>query len=356
LDAQEIDLGKNMSLKLLQLRNPWGHKEWQGEWSNTWNKWPVAIRSQLSVSNKKNDGCFWISFQDVLKYFYDITICKVRADWSESRQSSLFYDYSKRAEVFIVNITKPGIHEFELELFACGTVNEPFDRNADPDCDLCLILCKINDENGKQGLTCVAYEHCVEYYITLSANLTPGNYMVFATSIKAINLSMNPGAVHTNNETNYYKYNIVFHSQSAFSLSKTTLSADMISDLFYSVALKRNKFKLDLNGNLRTSYIKGACAHGIFVENLSTSFLIRVQLDLSMSKNLESTRFSTVTQDFLYPGSRQLIAFLTPSNYRTGYLISYKLDHKIFSAYTSTLSNFPKIPQLYAGLHAVKSF
>ena len=68
---------------------------------------------------------------------------------------------------------------------------------------------------------------------------------------------------------------------------------------------------------------------GIFIENLSPSVCIKAQLDISSSKNLESTRMSNITQDFIYPRRRQLLAFLTPSNYRNGYVIGYKLDNQI---------------------------
>jgi len=127
----------------------------------------------------------------VLKYFYDITICKVRADWTESRQSSYFYDYSSGAEVYMITLTQPGVHQFEIELFATGRKTQVFDRNADPNIDLCLVLCKVNDPTGggisaPGGLTCIGFEHSVEYYITLSASLPPGYYLVFATSIKAL--------------------------------------------------------------------------------------------------------------------------------------------------------------------------
>lgn len=53
-----------------------------------------------------------------------------------------------------------------------------FDRNADPDIDLCLVLCKVQDPVNLTGLTCVAFEHSVEYYITLSATVSTGTYMV----------------------------------------------------------------------------------------------------------------------------------------------------------------------------------
>jgi calpain-15 len=125
LDVREFNDTANISspFKLLKLRNPWGHKEWKGKWSNKWPDWPPDLKMQIAGVYKKDDGCFWISFEDVLNYFYDVTICKVRPEWLESRQSSCFYDYSNGIEVFLVTIEQNGIYEFEIELFSTGIHN-----------------------------------------------------------------------------------------------------------------------------------------------------------------------------------------------------------------------------------------
>jgi hypothetical protein len=375
LDVREFNNG-GMPVRLLRLRNPWGHKEFKGDWSNGWPYWPENLKNQVNV-NIKNDGCFWISFDDVLKYFYDITISKIRTDWTESRHSSFFYDYSSQAEVYMITVAQPGLSEFEIELFATGRKNQMFDRNADPDIDLCLIICRINDPTagGVNGLTCVAFEHSVEYYINLSASLTPGTYIVFATSIKGIsaclkdlprddlnnnnnNNNINNSNINNsssnNNEPNYYSYNIVFHCQSSFTLNRTLLPADIVSDLFYSVGLTSNRVKYELNGNVRTIVISRSCVHAVIVENLSTNYCIKVSLNISNSKNIESTRVGSNTDDYLNPRQKQLITFLTPLNYRKSFVIGYKLDTQINSYFAS--GSTPEIPLSYSGLHAIKSF
>lgn len=37
--AVEIDLGMMQKQKLLMIRNPWGFKEWNGQWGDSSNKW-----------------------------------------------------------------------------------------------------------------------------------------------------------------------------------------------------------------------------------------------------------------------------------------------------------------------------
>jgi calpain-15 len=36
-------------LKLLRLRNPWGHQEWSGDWSDESSKWTPALRQKLGL-------------------------------------------------------------------------------------------------------------------------------------------------------------------------------------------------------------------------------------------------------------------------------------------------------------------
>lgn len=300
----------------------------------------------------------------MLKYFYDITICKVRANWTESRHSSFFYDYSNQAEVYMINVTQPGVYELEIELFATGRKHQGFDRNTDPEIDLCVIISKVepsSQQSGSSGmeLTCVAFEHSVEYYINLSASLSAGTYMIFATSIKAISshlrdLSKEPnGQSQHSADPNFYSYNIVFHCQATFSLNRSIVPSEIIADIFYSVAKISSRVKYELNGNVRTTIISRSCTHAILVENLSPNYCVQVKLNMSNSKNLESTRFTAITEDFLYPLKRQLIVFLTPMNYRKGFVIGYKLDTLIYPFMTS--ANNPPIVDSYSGLHAIRN-
>lgn len=60
------------SLRLLQLRNPWGHYSWRGAYSHSCPRWTEPLRRALHVTRETDDdqGVFWISFDDVLKLEY----------------------------------------------------------------------------------------------------------------------------------------------------------------------------------------------------------------------------------------------------------------------------------------------
>ena len=68
--------------RLVHIRNPWGAGEWNGDWSDSSDRWTPSIRRQLGLSGReKDDGEFFMSFSDYLKYFCMMGICKLHEDY-----------------------------------------------------------------------------------------------------------------------------------------------------------------------------------------------------------------------------------------------------------------------------------
>lgn len=44
ISAVEVNHPDDGQVKLLKLRNPWGHKEWLGDWSDNSDKWTPELR------------------------------------------------------------------------------------------------------------------------------------------------------------------------------------------------------------------------------------------------------------------------------------------------------------------------
>ena len=51
-------------IKLVCLRNPWGHKEWNGKWSDYSYKWNSRFKNFVGFEGVKDDGIFWMEFND----------------------------------------------------------------------------------------------------------------------------------------------------------------------------------------------------------------------------------------------------------------------------------------------------
>ena len=252
----------------------------------------------------------------------------------------------------MITIAHEGISEFEIELFATGRKNQLFDRNDPVEIDLCLIICKVN--GPVNDLTCIAFEHNVEYFTNLSAKLLRGTYIIYATSLKAVSTLLNEDTDF--DDPNYFSYNIVFHCQSEFKLNRTFLPANIVSDLFFSASITSDRVKYELNNDVRKTVISRSCIHAIIVENLSANSAVKVTLNISHSKNIDSSRIETKTEDYLNPRQKQIIAFLTPSSYRKRFLISYNINTEYSQIFPdNNFANKPAINDLFKGLHSIKS-
>eukprot|EP00049_Salpingoeca_infusionum_P022501 m.7141 g.7141 ORF g.7141 m.7141 type:complete len:980 (-) comp5219_c0_seq2:525-3464(-) len=75
--------------RLVQLRNPLGRAKWSGDWCDTSLKWTEELRSELNPSQSAA-GVFWVSFTDLLRFFDNVEVCKVRDDWEEVRLEGEF--------------------------------------------------------------------------------------------------------------------------------------------------------------------------------------------------------------------------------------------------------------------------
>ncbi|XP_060616917.2 calpain-3 isoform X1 [Anolis sagrei] len=78
---QEVTF-KREKVKLIRLRNPWGQVEWNGAWSDSSDEWNVIDNAEKSRLQHKvlEDGEFWISLQDFLRYFTKLEICNITPD------------------------------------------------------------------------------------------------------------------------------------------------------------------------------------------------------------------------------------------------------------------------------------
>ena len=75
LDSYEV-VKSGIKVKLIKLRNPWGNSEFSGDWSDSSNLWTPALKKELDVT-ERDDGVFFMSFDDFLTYFVIFSICKI---------------------------------------------------------------------------------------------------------------------------------------------------------------------------------------------------------------------------------------------------------------------------------------
>ncbi|XP_041052396.1 calpain-5-like [Carcharodon carcharias] len=92
--VQKIRLGNTAEkLFMIKMRNPWGRGEWLGPWSDNSKEWQkVSKKERKAIGIEvKNDGEFWMAFEDWYKYITNVIVCRlintsylsIRKTWDE---------------------------------------------------------------------------------------------------------------------------------------------------------------------------------------------------------------------------------------------------------------------------------
>eukprot|EP01028_Stygiella_incarcerata_P010561 TRINITY_DN5505_c0_g1_i3.p1 TRINITY_DN5505_c0_g1~~TRINITY_DN5505_c0_g1_i3.p1 ORF type:complete len:1778 (-),score=493.56 TRINITY_DN5505_c0_g1_i3:1948-7179(-) len=104
---------------LMRLRNPWGETEWSGDWSDSSDRWTKMTTSQLRHTDDEEDGDFWMSYDDFVRHYESIYVCKlfdaswkrclVRSEWVAGSTAGGRYNLptGKNNPQFHLTIEKP---------------------------------------------------------------------------------------------------------------------------------------------------------------------------------------------------------------------------------------------------------
>ncbi|KAJ1157910.1 hypothetical protein NDU88_010607 [Pleurodeles waltl] len=166
---------KNRMEDLVQIWNPWGQGEWNGAWSDNSVEWESVrpdIRKELNV--RRDDGQFWMSCKDFLKYFAQINICNLtptyldfeeqQHEWTKSGTCSRWVKGStsggyfnnetfSRNPQYVINVTDVDGNKREYNVVVI-LMQKPRDpqNSAEELLPIGFLFCKIGPKSGKDGL------------------------------------------------------------------------------------------------------------------------------------------------------------------------------------------------------------
>ena len=83
---------KDKKVDLVKIRNPHGHLEWNGDWSDDSPLWGPEEKAQVKLSNE-DEGIFFMSLDDAMKYYYLLEICQLVIG------GSVFYKIDKKDQI-----------------------------------------------------------------------------------------------------------------------------------------------------------------------------------------------------------------------------------------------------------------
>lgn len=86
---QKLGAVPGVPLRLVKLRNPWGHGEWNGAWADgsaEWRSAPGEYAAEQLDYTPENDGTFFIEFTQYARAMNTVYVCKVLPDdeWHRS--------------------------------------------------------------------------------------------------------------------------------------------------------------------------------------------------------------------------------------------------------------------------------
>ncbi|XP_072912674.1 calpain-9 [Hemitrygon akajei] len=69
-------------VQLIRVRNPWGQVEWNGPWSDDSPEWKSVDATDYRRLNmiSKDDGEFWMAFDDFRRYYSKVEVCNLTPD------------------------------------------------------------------------------------------------------------------------------------------------------------------------------------------------------------------------------------------------------------------------------------
>jgi len=155
LDGKE---SKKLGVRLLEIRNPWGHGEWTGDWSDFSPLWTQTAKQEFGLTEEldPDDGAFWMAWEDFLLYFTTLTVCYCRRDWTDARVPiNMHWDHAQK--VLSTNpiklIIPPGAKGNWLGIYQ----QDMRERGSFPYLDLTVLVFK-ETANGREALGFVGCE------------------------------------------------------------------------------------------------------------------------------------------------------------------------------------------------------
>lgn len=343
LDVRDIN-----GIRLLRLRNPWGHFSWKGDWADDSDFWTPELRDML-MPHGASDGVFWISFEDVLKYFDCIDICKVRSGWNEVRLRGTLPPLSSIDHLSCVLLTVLDPTEAEFTLFQEGQRNsEKWQRSQ---LDLCVVVFRTRSAAQPQVGRLVEHsKRQVRGFVGCHKMLEEDHYIVVCLAFNHWHTGMDDPA-------SYPDYVLAIHSSKKLLVEQITPPSFVLADAIISLTLAKGQRHEGREGMTAYYLTKGWAGLVVMVENRHENKWIHVKCDCQESYNVVSTRGELKTVDSVPPLHRQVIIVLTQLEGSGGFSIAHRLTHRLANSEglhdwgPSGTSHCPPIDKQVEGLH-----
>ena len=185
-----IQAKEGLGEKLLNIRNPWGRYEWDGDWWDNDEKWTDEFIEEFKPVFDSNDGSFWMCLEDFIMRFSSVNICQVK-NWDEIRLKGKFIRAKEKKEEGGDYVLSRFYYTFEVEdddtevhisLHQEDNRVLGADRRGYLDVSIALLKLDPNDSLDVYSFS----DFVVERELQMSYNLNAGKYILVPLSTGAL--------------------------------------------------------------------------------------------------------------------------------------------------------------------------
>ena len=177
-----IETNSGEKVKLVQLRNPYGEKEYTGDWGKCSKKWTPELKKKYNY--EEIDGIFYMSFDMFYDCFEILDICKIEKNYQTS-PCKIKKNQAKKCQFLELKVDKDYprtyIQLYKKNLRIAKKKDFSHKYNADNNVMGFIILAK--PEKKEDGATRFKYIDSIASYETHLAievdKLEKGNYYIF---------------------------------------------------------------------------------------------------------------------------------------------------------------------------------
>ena len=123
-------------IQLIKMKNIWGTNEWIGDWSDKSLKWTQEFKKAVGLQEKE-DGIFWMSYDDYLQFYTTTHIAKIHSDYN---YQVIKMKNKEENNICKINVEKNGKGYFMLNLKNTRIYNNLKNPNySNPFCSVFVI-------------------------------------------------------------------------------------------------------------------------------------------------------------------------------------------------------------------------
>ena len=342
LDVQAGHMEAGPPFRLIKLRNPWGSGEWRGDWSDQSPLWvrERELAARLRPEGRRDDGVFWMSFDDFATFFTRLDVAKVRLDWAEVRGLG---------GNFVTADGEPFVDAFELEPLEAGAVAT----------DTALVL----SQRSTRGAPSAAEARQVDMGLCVLRERGGGEWEFVADAPREVASSVCAEALLEGDGAKYAvlplgfnqmlvtaraPFALAVHSAKPMLVRRVRLSCSAYARALVERAKRRGKVERPFD-HMQVYTLTQDGGIMIVAVNSHPRAAFGVDLDCSDSFNLVSSRGSLLVTDAIQPMHAQLLLVMSVLEESGGYRWSLQANFRCTDGRLAP-SHSPAVEPL--GIHA----